>query len=62
MNLVYYDLYPNKGLEEYIAEYSTLQQNYGGPAITVTRADSVEQVLQVSDVRSPPSAIDVFLQ
>ena len=55
MNLVYYDLYPNKGLEEYIVEYSTLQQSYGGHAISVTRADSVEQVLRDSDVRHPRS-------
>lgn len=53
MNLVYYDLYPNKGLEEYLAEYSALQQSYGEPAITVTRAATVEDVLRESDVCHP---------
>lgn len=52
MNLVYYDLYPNKGLEEYLAEYSALQQSYGEPGITVTRANTVEDVLREADVVS----------
>ena len=55
MDLIYYDIYPNKALEEYLAEYSALQQSFGEPAITVTRADSVEQVLRDSDVRHPRS-------
>ena len=49
--MVYYDPYPNKGLEEYLAEYSTLQQHYGQPAISVKRVETVEEVLKEADVR-----------
>ena len=59
MDLIYYDIYPNKALEEYLVKYSALQQSFGEPAITVTRADSVEDVLRHADVCStpPPSSI-----
>lgn len=52
MNLVYYDPYPNKFLEEYVRDYGKLLQSKGEPAVTVTRLESIEDVLKVSDVVS----------
>ena len=51
MDLVYYDPYPNQPLEEYIAEYSALQANYGAPGVSVKRVETVEEVLREADVR-----------
>ena len=51
MDLVYYDPYPNQPLEEYFAEYSALQSNYGAPGINVKRVETVEEVLREADVR-----------
>ena len=51
MDLVYYDPYPNQPLEEYIAEYSALQSNYGARSIEVKRVETVEEVLREADVR-----------
>ena len=50
MNLVYYDPYPNKRLEQYIAEYAELLKKHGEPPVTCKRLDSVEEVLKESDV------------
>jgi hydroxypyruvate reductase 1 len=52
MNLVYYDPFENKFLEEYVKDYSKLVQSKGGDEITVTRCGTVEEVLKVSDVVS----------
>ena len=51
MDLVYYDPYPNQPLEEYLAEYNTLQSNYGAPQVGVKRVETVEEVLREADVR-----------
>jgi glycerate dehydrogenase len=58
MNLVYYDLYQNKGLEEYIVAYSEFLQSRGEPPVTCTRLDSVEAVLKVADVVSLHPVLD----
>jgi hydroxypyruvate reductase 1 len=58
MNLVYYDIYQNKGLEEYVAAYSEFLQSRGEPPVTCTRLDSVEAVLKVADVVSLHPVLD----
>jgi hydroxypyruvate reductase 1 len=58
MNLVYYDLYQNKGLESYIAAYSDLLVSRGEGPVTCTRLESVEAVLQTSDVVSLHPVLD----
>lgn len=50
MNVVYYDLYQNKGLEDYLAAYSEFLTSQGEPALTCTRLETVEEVLAQSDV------------
>lgn len=52
MDLVYYDPYSNKFLEEYVKEYGKLLESKGEKAVTVRRLESVEDVLKVSDVVS----------
>ena len=52
MNLVYYDPYPNKWLEDYVADYSKLVESRGEAPITVKRLETVEEVLKESDVVS----------
>ena len=54
MDIVYYDPYPNKFLEEYIADYSKLLESKGEPAVTITRFETVEEVLKEADVRPSP--------
>ncbi|KAL4426060.1 hypothetical protein ABPG77_007856 [Micractinium sp. CCAP 211/92] len=51
-NLVYYDPYPNKFLEEYVRDYSKLLQSNGEPGVSVKRCETVEDVLKEADVVS----------
>ncbi len=50
MNVVYYDPYPNKFLEEYIRDYSKLVESRGEPPISIHKLETVEEVLQEADV------------
>ncbi|GLI62175.1 hypothetical protein VaNZ11_004758 [Volvox africanus] len=52
MNLVYYDPYPNKQLEEYIRLYGELLRHRGEPPVAVRRVETMEEVLQEADVVS----------
>ena len=52
MNLVYYDPYPNKNLENYIESYGRLLEQNNEPAVTVERKETVEEVLREADVVS----------
>ncbi|MBN1219086.1 MAG: D-glycerate dehydrogenase [Anaerolineae bacterium] len=58
MNLIYFDLYPNKELEDYIADYGEFLKSRGEMPVTCTRADSVEAVLQTADVVSLHPVLD----
>jgi glycerate dehydrogenase len=58
MNLVYYDPYPNKTLEEYIAAYGEFLQERGEEAVSCTRLESVEDVLRAADVVSLHPVLD----
>ena len=50
MDIVYYDPYPNKFLEEYIRDYGKLLESKGEPPVTITKLDTVEDVLKAADV------------
>ncbi|GFR52097.1 hypothetical protein Agub_g14610 [Astrephomene gubernaculifera] len=52
MNLLYYDPYPNRQLEEYVRRYGELLQQSGEAPVWCRRADSMEEVLQQADVVS----------
>lgn len=52
MDLLYYDPYPNKFLEEYVADYGKLLESKGEKPVTVRRCETVEEVLAKSDVVS----------
>ena len=58
MNLVYFDLYPNAALEQYIADYSALLVANGEDPVSCTRVDTIEDLLAVSDVVSLHTVLD----
>ncbi len=58
MNLVYYDLYQNKALEEFVAAYSQFLQAQGEAGVTCTRLDAPEDVLRQADVVSLHPVLD----
>ena len=58
MNFVYYDLYQNKILENYIAAYGEFLKSHGETPVTCTRLESAEEVLKVADVVSLHPLLD----
>lgn len=58
MNVVYYDLYPATRLERFVAAYAAFLRGQGEPAVTCTRAGSVEDVLRHADVVSLHPVLD----
>lgn len=58
MNLVYFDLYPNEALEQYVADYSALLVANGEDPVSCTRVDTIEDLLAVSDVVSLHTVLD----
>ena len=52
-NIIYHDLYQNKHLEEYIADYSKFLESKGETGVTCTKVDTVEELLQTADVGLP---------
>lgn len=52
MDLVYYDIYQNKKLEEYVTDYGNFLKAKGERPVTVTRCATVEDVLKRADVVS----------
>jgi hydroxypyruvate reductase 1 len=58
MDLVYYDMYPNKGLEDFVQNYGEALAKCGEAPVTWRRVDSVEELLQVSDVVSLHPLLD----
>lgn len=51
MDVVYYDPYPNKRLESFIADYGKLLESKGERAVTIKQLPTVEDVLKHADVR-----------
>lgn len=58
MNLVYYDLYQNKKLEDYIAAYSDFLVSQGERPVTCRRLEKAEDVLSQADVVSIHTVLD----
>jgi hydroxypyruvate reductase 1 len=58
MNLIYYDIYQNKHLEDYIAAYSEFLKSRGEAPVTCARMNSVEELLQHADVVSLHPVLD----
>jgi len=58
MNLVYYDIYPNKELEDYIAAYSDFLKSRGEEPVSCSRVDSPENVLREADCVSVHTVLD----
>ncbi len=56
-NIIYHDPYQNKFLEDYISDYSKFLESKGEPGITCTKVETVEELLQTADVRSPRAAL-----
>ena len=50
MDVVYYDPYPNKRLESFIADYGKLLESKGERAVTIKQLPTVEDVLKHADV------------
>ena len=58
MNLVYYDVHPNKQLEDDIAAYSAFLQSRGHSPVFCRRADSLEELLAAADCVSLHTVLD----
>ena len=58
MNLVYFDLYPNEALEQYVADYSDFLVAHGEQPVTARRVETIEELLAVSDVVSVHTVLD----
>ena len=58
MNLVYFDLYQNKELEDYISSYSQFLVSRGENAVTCQKADTVEDLLKIADCVSIHTVLD----
>jgi hydroxypyruvate reductase 1 len=58
MNLIYYDLYPNTELEEFMAAYAAFLTSHGQKPVTCRRVDGVEDVLREADCVSLHTVLD----
>ncbi len=58
MNLIYYDLYPNPELEDYVAAYADFLKSRGEDPVICKRADTIEDVLQQADCVSVHTVLD----
>ena len=58
MHLVYFDLYPNKALEAYVAAYSDFLAARGEAPLTCHRMDTVEALLETADCVSIHTVLD----
>lgn len=58
MNLVYFDVYPNEILEQYVSDYSGFLVEHGEEPVTARRVETIEELLAVSDVVSLHTVLD----
>ncbi|MEN8808687.1 MAG: NAD(P)-dependent oxidoreductase [Desulfobacterales bacterium] len=49
MNLIYFDLHPNRELEDFIQAYGSFLKSLGEPPVTCSRAGTIEEVLRTAD-------------
>ena len=62
MDVIYFDLFPNEELETFMTAYSAFLESRGEPPVTCRRADTVEEVLEVSDCVSIHTVLDASTQ
>jgi len=58
MNLIYFDLYQNSTLENYISDYGKFLTSQGQDPVSCKRADRVEELLQEADCVSVHTVLD----
>jgi len=58
MNLVYFDIYRNEALEQYIADYSEFLVAHGEDSVSCRRVEKLEDLMSVSDVVSIHTVLD----
>ena len=58
MNLIYFDLYQNEDLENYVADYSELLEKHGENGVSCRRAESIEELLKEADLVSLHTVLD----
>ena len=58
MNVLYYDIHPNEGLEAYLAAYSDFLVAQGQDPVACTRAATVEDLLEKADCVSIHTILD----
>jgi len=58
MNLIYYDPYPQKELEDYFARYSEFLESQGIPPVTCKRVERLEELLKEADCVSIHTILD----
>ncbi len=58
MNVIYYDLHANQGLETFIADYSRFLDSQGQPGVTCRRAQNLEDLLLEADCISIHTILD----
>lgn len=58
MNLIYFDLYQNEDLENYVSDYAALLEKHGENGVTCRRAESIEELLKVANLVSLHTVLD----
>lgn len=58
MNLIYHDIYPNKGLENYIAAYADFLKSRGEAPVSCRRVENLEDLLRAADCVSVHTVLD----
>ncbi len=58
MDLLYFDLHPNRELEKYLRDYGKFLRSQGEAPVKITRAKTVEEVLKKADVVSLHPLLD----
>jgi hydroxypyruvate reductase 1 len=58
MNLIYYDLHPNKALEDFVSAYSGFLASQGEPPVFCRQAKKIEELLREADCVSIHTALD----
>jgi hydroxypyruvate reductase 1 len=58
MNLIYFDLHPNKELENGVKEYGSFLESLGEPPVVCHLADTIEEVLRTADCISLHTVLD----
>jgi len=62
MDVVYFDMFPNEGLEKFVAAYSAFLESQDESPVACRRADTVEDLLEVSDCVSIHTVLDASTQ